>query len=258
MKAIIVTLFISLLFTSSLQHTPLKMGHKFEKLIEEVRRLPMKKVSVAAAADDNVLAAIHEAKEQKIADAILVGDKKEIEKIGKHLGMDIDSYEIIDEPDPIKAAHIAVQLVHDGKADMYMKGLINTKDFLKSILDKKVGLRTGNPLSHVCLFEIQGVEKLLFLTDVAFISYPTLEDKIHIIQNTIKVCNACGIQNPKIAPLAAVEVLNPKMPVTVEAKELTKMNEEGKIKGCIIDGPLSLDMAISREACVHKNALGYF
>lgn len=255
MKAIIVTLFISLLFTSSFQHTPLKMGHKFEKLIEEVRRLPMKKVSVAAAADDNVLAAIHEAKEQKIADAILVGDKKEIEKIGKQLGMDISSYEIIDEPDPIKAAHIAVQLVHDGKADMYMKGLINTKDFLKSILDKKVGLRTGNPLSHVCLFEIQGVEKLLFLTDVAFISYPTLEDKIHIIQNTIKVCNACGIQNPKIAPLAAVEVLNPKMPVTVEAKELTKMNEEGKIKGCIIDGPLSLDMAISREACVHKNAL---
>ena len=135
-----------------------------------------------------------------------------------------------------------------------MKGLIDTKSFLKSVLDKEVGLRTGKTLSHVCVFEIKGVDHLLFLSDVAFMTYPTLEDKVSIINNTIPVCNACGIDMPKIAPVAAVEVVNPKMPVTVEAAELTKMNEEGQIPGCIIDGPLSLDLAIDPEAAKHKGA----
>ena len=139
---------------------------------------------------------------------------------------------------------------------MYMKGLLETKTFLKSILDKEVGLRTGNPLSHVCVFDIPGIEQLLFFTDVAFMTYPSLEDKVHIIENTVKVAHACGIANPKVAPLAAVEVVNPKMPVTVEAAELTKMNEDGKITGCIVDGPLSLDLAIDPEAAKHKGATG--
>ena len=118
------------------------------------------------------------------------------------------------------------------------------------------GLRTGKALSHVCVFEVEGVDHLLFLTDVAFMTYPALEDKVHIIENTVDVCHACGIPNPKVAPLAAVEVVNPKMPVTVEAEELTKMCEEGKIKGCVVDGPLSLDLAIDPEAAKHKGAEG--
>ena len=137
---------------------------------------------------------------------------------------------------------------------MYMKGLLETKTFLKSILDKEVGLRTGNPLSHVCVFDIPGIDQLLFFTDVAFMTYPTLEDKVHIIENTVEVAHACGVPNPKVAPLAAVEVVNPKMPVTVEAAELTKMCEEGKITGCVVDGPLSLDLAIDPEAAKHKGA----
>ena len=107
-------------------------------------------------------------------------------------------------------------------------------------------------LSHVCVFEIQGIKRLLFLTDVAFCPYPTLEDKEQIINYVVKVCNACGVYNPKVAPLAAVEVVNPKMPVTVEAAELTKWNEEGRIKDCIVDGPLSMDLAIDPEAAKHK------
>lgn len=166
--------------------------------------------------------------------------------------MDINDYEVIDVKDVTEAAHTAVKLVHDGKADMYMKGLIDTKGFLKSVLDKEVGLRTGKPLSHVCVFDVEGVDKLLFLTDVAFIPYPTLEDKVNIISNTVEICNACGIDNPKVAPLAAVEVVNPKMPATVDAAELVKMNEEGKITGCIVDGPLSMDLAICPEAAEHK------
>jgi NADPH-dependent glutamate synthase beta subunit-like oxidoreductase len=136
-----------------------------------------------------------------------------------------------------------------------MKGLISTKDFLRSVLDKNVGLRTGRVLTHVGVFEVKGIDQLLFLSDQAFIMYPTLEEKVKIIENALDIAYACGVQNPKVAPLAAVEVVNPKMPETVDAAELTKMNHEGKIKGCIIDGPLSLDMAISKEACSHKKGL---
>ena len=135
-----------------------------------------------------------------------------------------------------------------------MKGIIDTKNFLKSVLDKEVGLRTGGPLSHVCVFDIPGIDRLMFLTDVAFMTYPTLEDKANIIKNTVPVCKACGIDVPKVAPLAAVEVVNPKMPATVEAAELAKMCEEGQITDCIVDGPLSLDLAIDPEAAKHKGA----
>jgi phosphate butyryltransferase len=148
-----------------------------------------------------------------------------------------------------------VKLVHDGDADMYMKGLLPTGTFLKSVLNKEVGLRTGKPLSHVCVFEIPGIDRLLFLTDVAFMPYPTLEDKKCIIEYTVDVAKKCGVDMPKVAPLAALETVNEKMPVTVEAAELTRMNEAGEITGCIVDGPLSLDIALYKEAAEEKGAL---
>ena len=194
----------------------------------------MKKVAVAAAQDAPILEAVKAAKERGIADAILVGDADKINEIAAELSMDLSGYEVIDVKDTIEAAHTAVALVHDGKADMYMKGLIDTKNFLKSVLDKEVGL--------------------LFLSDVAFIPYPTLEDKKAIIEHTVAVAHACGIECPKVAPVAAVEVVNPKMQVTVDAEELTRLNEAGEITGCIIDGPLSFDLAIDPEAAKHKNA----
>lgn len=227
----------------------------FDKLLARVKECDRKKVAVAVAQDSEVLQAVHAVKEQGIADAILVGDEAEIKKIAASLDIDVTQFDIINEPDMIEASLKAVKLVHDGEADMYMKGLIDTKNFLKSVLDKEVGLRTGNALSHVCVFDIKGIDHLLFLTDVAFMTYPTLEEKVQIIENTIPVAKACGIDCPKVAPLAAVEVVNPKMPATVEADQLTKMCEEGKIKDCIIDGPLSLDLAIDPEAAKHKGAL---
>ena len=230
------------------------MSKHFDDLLQKVSQCSKKKVSVAVAQDDAVLEAVKAAKERGIADAILVGDEKKIREIAAQINMDLNDFEIINVEDVQEAALKAVSLVHDGKADMYMKGLIDTKGFLKSVLDKEVGLRTGKPLSHVCVFEIKGMDHLLFLTDVAFIPYPTLEDKVNIIANTVEIVNACGIQNPKVAPLAAVEVVNPKMPVTLEAAELTKMCEEGKITGCIVDGPLSLDLAIDPKAAEHKGA----
>ena len=232
------------------------MSKTFDDLISKVATCSKKKLSVAVAQDDAVLEAVRAAKERDIADSILVGDADKIRAIAAEMNMDLSDYELIDIKDPIEAARKAVELVHNGEADMYMKGLIETKDFLKSVLDKEVGLRTDNDktLSHVCVFEVPGCDRLIFLTDVAFLTYPTLEQKVDIINNTVEVVHACGIPNPKVAPLAAVEVVNPKMPVTVEAAELTKMNEEGKITGCIVDGPLSFDLAYDPEAARHKGA----
>ena len=252
---VLILLTISLIVSCDLDQSDTSWSKHFHKLIAGVKNLPMKKMAVAAAEDEYVLESIKIAKEQGIADSILVGDEKKIREIAKTLNMDLSPYEIINQPNPADAARVAVKKVHDGEADMYMKGLISTKDFLKSVLDKEVGLRTGRVLTHVGVFEVKGIEQLLFLSDQAFIMYPTLEEKIQIIENALEIANACGIQNPKVAPLAAVEVVNPKMPATVDAAELTKMNAEGKIKGCIIDGPLSLDMAISKEACSHKKGL---
>ena len=216
----------------------------------------MKKVAVACAQDSAVLEAVKAAKDRGIADAILVGDETKIKEVAGGIGMRLDGFEIIHVADDYEAALTAVKLVHDDVADMYMKGLIDTRGFLKSVLDREAGLRTGAPLSHVCVFAVEGVRQLLFLTDVAFIPYPSLEDKVNIIKNTLVITKACGIENPKVAPLAAVEVVNPKMPATVEAAELTRMNRDGEITGCIIDGPLSLDLAIDPEAARHKGATG--
>ena len=199
-----------------------KGAKNFSDLLSRVSACKKKTLSVAVAQDKAVLEAVKAAKERGIADAILVGDEAKIGEIAAELGMDMSEYTVINEEDTVAASLKAVQLVHDGKADMYMKGLLDTKTFLKSVLDKEVGLRTGKPLSHVCVFEIPGIDRLLFLTDVAFMPYPTLEDKVNIINYTVEVANACGVDMPKVAPLAAVEVVNPKMPVTVEAAELTK------------------------------------
>ncbi len=232
------------------------MKKGFDDIVAKVKECGMKKVAVSVAQDSAVLEAVRAAKDRGIADAILVGDEAKIKEIAAQIGVKIDDFKIINEPDMIQASLTAVKLAHDGEVDMYMKGLIDTKNFLKSVLDKEVGLRTGGPLSHVAVFDIPMIDHLLFLTDVAFMTYPTLEDKANIIKNTVPVCKACGIELPKVAPLAAVEVVNPKMPATVEAQQLTEMCEKGEITGCVVDGPLSLDLAIDAEAAKHKGATG--
>lgn len=231
------------------------MSKNFSDLLSKVSACEKKILSVAVAQDKAVLEAVKAAKERGIADAVLVGDEAKINEIAAELNMNMSEYTVINETDTVAASLKAVQLVHEGKADMYMKGLLDTKTFLKSVLDKEVGLRTGKPLSHVCVFEIPGIDRLLFLTDVAFMPYPTLEDKVNIINYTVDIAKACGVENPKVAALAAVEVVNPKMPVTVEAAELAKMNDNGEITGCIVDGPLSLDIALYKEAAEEKGAL---
>ncbi len=228
------------------------MSASFEDIIAQVKALPVKKLSVCVAQDKNVLEACRVALDRGVASPILYGDEDKIRAIADENGISLDGMKICDEKNDDEAALKAVKVVHDGEADMLMKGELPTKSFLKSVLNKEVGLRTGKTLSHVCIFEIPKYKRLLFLTDVAFLPYPTLEDKEQIINYTVKVANACGVKMPKVAPLAAVEVVNPKMPVTVEAAQLTQWNEEGRIKGCIVDGPLSMDLALEPEAAQHK------
>ena len=228
------------------------MSKSFEELISKANQKTLKKVSVSNAQDEPVLQAVKAAKEQNIATAILVGDEAKIREIAASIDMDLTDFEIINEPDTEAAALKAVELVHNGKADILLKGLLETKTFLKSVLNKEVGLRTGKMLSHVCVFEIEGINRLLFFTDVVFNTYPTLADKVNIINNAVEVAHACGIECPKVAPLCAVETVNPKMQPTVDADNLTKMYEGGDFKGCQIYGPLSMDLAIDPEAAVHK------
>jgi len=232
------------------------MVKSFEEVLKKVKEQEMKKVAVAVAQDEPVLEAIRDAKTQGIADAILVGDEEEIKSIALKIGMKIEDFEIVNEPNVQKATLKAVELVSTGHADMVMKGLVDTATFLRAVLNKEVGLRTGKVMSHVAVFEIPGFDRLLFLTDVAFNMYPELKEKVDIINNAVRVARAVGVELPKVAPVCAVEVVNPNMQATIDASLLSKMNDRGQIKNCIIDGPLSLDLAISEEACKHKGVSG--
>lgn len=230
------------------------MSKNFNDLLSNAGSGPLKKIAVAVAQDAAVLEAVSEARSRGIADAILVGDKTQICQTAASIGLDLGGFTIIHEPDVPAAALKAVELVHNQQADILLKGFLSTKLFLKSVLNKDVGLRTGRQMSHVSVFEVDGIDHLLFLTDIAFNTYPTLDEKTQIIRNAVEVAHACGIDCPKVAPLCAVEVVNPKMQPTVDARALTEMYERGEFKGCEIYGPLSMDMAIDPEAARHKKA----
>jgi len=228
------------------------MIKSFDEILQKAKSQEKRTVSVAVAQDKHVLEAIKDAKEQGLVNAILVGNLEKIKEIAKEIGMDLADYEVVNENDDRKAALKAVEIVSSGKADMVMKGLIDTANFLRAVLNKEIGLRTGKIMSHIAVFEVKKLEKLVMITDSAFNMYPGLEEKIDIVKNSVTVAHAIGIENPKVAPICAVEVVNPKMPATLDAATLSKMNDRGQIKGCIIDGPLALDNAISKEAAHHK------
>lgn len=224
----------------------------FDEILDKVKCGETKKIAVAVAQDEPVLEAVRDAKKLGLADAILVGDKQKIEEIANTLGIDLNDFEVIDEKDNAKAAMKAVELVSTKKADMLMKGLVDTATFLRAVLDKEKGLRTGRVLSHVAVFEVPALQRILMVTDAAMNVAPDLNTKKQILENAVKVAHAIGIEMPKVAPVAAVEVVNPDMPPTLDAAALSKMNDRGQIKGCIVDGPLAIDNALSEEAAKHK------
>lgn len=224
----------------------------FDELRERVAECDPKTVVIVCAHDGHTLEAALKAKEEGILNYILVGIRDDIIRIGKELGYDIDPADIVDSDTDEDAAAKGVALVREGKADFIQKGLLPTATIMKAVLDKEKGLRTGSSISHTALLDIPGYHKLVGLTDGGMMTYPTLEQKKDIINNAVGVFRGFGYENPKVAVLAAVEVVNPKMKETVEAAELKKMNQTGEITGCIVEGPISVDLATDPESAKIK------
>ncbi|WP_132995376.1 phosphate butyryltransferase [Sporanaerobacter acetigenes] len=228
------------------------MAKGFDDLLELAKKKGPKKLAVAVAQDREVLLAVKKAKELGIADAIFVGDKKEIEKVAKEVGLDLAQFEVIDEVDNVLACRKAVSLVSSGSADVVMKGIIDTAIIMKQVLDSEIGLRTGKVISHVAVFSVPTYEKILTITDAAMNIHPDLNQKKEIVENAVSFAHSLDIDNPKVAIVCAREKVSPKMEATVHAKELEDMNKNGEITDCIVGGPLALDNAISKEAAKHK------
>lgn len=227
---------------------------KLEELITKATQLTSKVVAIAAAEDEEVIEAVSHALNKQLASFILFGNEDKIIALLKEHNIDPShqALDIVAAEGAKKASELAVKAVSSGKADVLMKGNVPTAAILKEVLNKEYGLRTGNVLSHVAAFEVPGYDQLIFVTDAAMNVDPDLNQKVQIVQNSVQVARALGIDQPKVAPLAAVEVVNPAMQATVDAALLTQMNNRGQIKNCIVDGPLALDNAISALAAEHK------
>ncbi len=228
------------------------MIKNFEELIDRAKKRSAKKISVACAEDKNLLLSIKLALDEGIIDPLLVGDKELIEKIAKKIKLSLDRVEIIDEKDKILATRKATKLVNSGKASILMKGLIDTSIIMEQVLDKEIGLRTEKLISHIAIFHMASYHKMFFLTDGALNIAPNIEQKKEIIENAVEFLNRLNIKTPKVAVLAAKEKISPKMEATVHAGELVEMNKKDKIKNCIVDGPLALDNAVSKESAKIK------
>lgn len=224
----------------------------FAELLDAAKKCPRKKVAIAVAQDPEVLEAAKACQESGLADAILVGDAAEIAKIAQDKKIELNNFEVIHESDEEAAVKRAVLMVHTGKADMLMKGAVQSPVVLKAVLDKNIGLRTGRVLSHVAVFESPGYDRLMLMTDAGMNIVPTFEQKVDMVKNAVCVARSLKIEKPKVAVIAGLELVNPDMPSTIDAAMLSKMAERGQIKDCIIDGPLSLDLALSKESARAK------
>ncbi|MEG0180589.1 MAG: phosphate butyryltransferase [Terrisporobacter sp.] len=223
-----------------------------QDIIKFAKERGPKTVSVACCQDKEVLVAVENARKENIVNAILVGDIEKTKEIAQELNINLDNYELIDIKDLSEASLKAVELVSSGRAHMVMKGLVDTSIILKAVLNKEIGLRTGSILSHVAVFDIEGYDRLFFITDAAMNLAPDVNAKKQIIENACEVVRSLDIEEPKVALICAKEKVNPKMKDTVEAKELEDMYLRGEIKDCIVGGPFALDNAISEEAAKHK------
>ncbi len=215
-----------------------------------------KRIAIAAAQDPPVLMAIHKAFHERIIEPVLIGDSDQIKQIAESIHFSLENVEVVHDPDPVSSCITAVDIIRNGEADILMKGMVSTAPLLKAILHKKNGLRKRDMLSHFAFMELTGYHKLLGITDAAMSIKPGLKEKISIILNAVEVFHRLGKMNPKVAVLGPIEMVNDKIESTVHASQIKQMNRQGKISGCIIDGPLALDIAVSKQAAEHKNIDG--
>lgn len=223
--------------------------NNFNQLIDRVGSTSKKKVVVAGANDQHALEAVLKAEREGLIDTILVGDKEEILELSLGLGCQAESAIIVDIKNPEDMAARAVEIVRQGEGAFLMKGRIETATLLKAVVDKEKGIGTGGTMSHVAILEIPTYHKLLATTDGGMILYPDLAQKKAILKNAVDFFHRLGYERPKVGAMAAVEVVNPKMRETVEGAELKRLaNEENYFGDCIVEGPISFDLAVSVEA----------
>lgn len=228
------------------------MRIELSALQERCRQRAPRRMAIAAAGDLPVLQAAVAAYREGIAQPILCGNRQQITAVARQNDLDIAPFELIETGSDLEAVAMAVSLVRDGRADLLMKGLVQTADLLRGVLHKETGLPNSGTLSHVAAIDCAPLNRTLLLTDCAVCTYPDLKTKVQIVRNAVAVAHGLGLECPIVAPLAAVEVVNPAMPATLDAAALAQMNCRGQLEGCIVDGPLALDVAISPEAAAHK------
>lgn len=224
----------------------------FDALYERAKSLGRAKVAVAAAADKEVLEAIKLAEKEGLITPVLIGDVEQIKQLAREIRFGLEDSDLIHEPDPLKAAHRAVDAIVNGQAHFLMKGLINSSDFLRAVLRSEQGLRTGRLLSHLAAFQVPGFSRLLFVTDGGMNIAPSLAQKKEILENSLFYLQSIGMDLVNVILLAANEMVDLKMPATIDAQALVEMSQAGEFPGAIVEGPLALDGAVSAVALKHK------
>lgn len=225
----------------------------FDELIAHVKTgARVKRVAVVSAADLHTLEAVFRARREGISEPMLIGNLGEINNVLEELGETLSKEQILHASTDEEAARLGVALIREGRADFLMKGKIQTADLLRAVVDKENGLRTGSVMSHMAIHELPNYPKLLAVSDGGMMLYPNLEEKKAIIQNGVNALANMGYDCPKVAVLAAVETVNPKMQETLDAAALKLMNTNGDLPGCIVEGPISYDLVMSRESAEIK------
>ncbi len=225
----------------------------FDELIGKIQsRSYVAKVAVAAAHDEHTLEAVFRARKDRIAEPVLVGDKIKIRNILDKLGIQFDDSNIIHTESDMEAAVRSVKLINENKADFIIKGKLQTAELLKAVVNKEYGIRTGKVMSHVAILQVPSYHKFIAVTDGGMVMYPNVEEKKQIIENAVDMFRAMGYEKPKVAVIASIETVNPKMPETVDAGMLKKMYLAGEIKDCIVEGPISYDLTVNKETAEIK------
>ena len=230
------------------------MIHNFPELVAFAKTLKRKRVAIIYPNNDDTFNAARRAKEEGIADFLLVGDERLICESLSRLGAKEDEFGVLHASSMGEALRQSIAAVREGKADILMKGGVDTSTMMKAVLDQEAGLRIGRILSDIFLLEFPEREpnKFIMITDGGMTLAPDLKNKIELINNAVEVAHAIGNTNPKVAVLSATEFVLPTLPSTLDAAALAKMNERGQIRGCVVDGPFALDSAISLEAVEEK------
>jgi phosphate butyryltransferase len=220
----------------------------FDEMLGVARQMGPVPIAVAAAHDPEVLKAVDQAQREAMVEATLVGDWPAIEAYAAQTNVDLNGVTVLHEPEPQRAAQKAVDLARNGRAEVVVKGQIKTADLLSIALNRHVGIRGRGLLSHVGLFELPGMNRLIYLSDSGVVVYPDVYQKLEIINNVVAVAHLFGLAQPKVAILAASETVHPKIPASIDALALSKMAEQGWVEGAVVDGPLGLELAISPRA----------